>query len=103
LSSLILLYLFNHSFLLFFFFLLDSGSGLLSQGVSFELSEGGIFTDLKRLKPRHVEALLQAGALVAVLVEESGANFDGLLADVQPGFEVEFRGVLEDTTQLELG
>lgn len=98
LSSLHFLLFFNHSFLLFFLFLLNCGSRLLSQGVSFEFSQGGVFTDLKRLKPRHVEALLQAGALVAVLVKESGAKVDGLLADVQPGFEVEFRGILDCLT-----
>ena len=80
-----------------FFFCLNGRSSILGQCVGFELAERAILIDLQGGVPGHVKTLLKGRALVTVLIKESGADIDGLLADVLPGIEVELRGILHDT------
>jgi hypothetical protein len=82
---------------LFYFFLLYVYGRALGQGVGFELAERAVLLELEGGEPGHLQAEFKTGALVAVLVQEGRADVDGLLADVLPGVEVEFRGILKGT------
>jgi len=89
------LLLLKHGLSLFCFFLLYFYSRALGQGVGLELAETAALIELEGSEPGHLQADFKSGALVTILVQEGCADVDGLLANVLPGVEVEFRGILD--------